>query len=136
VRARQPTTFVIAALAALAATAGGYGFAASLASSATGLAAGSRVIASCGSGMTVAYTTAFDAADSSYAVSGIELSNIPAGCRGEMLSATFYDDSGATVGSAVGATLTTAGTSQSIAIAQSSNRIDASLVGGVAVVVS
>jgi hypothetical protein len=130
------TKLVIAALAACVASVWAYGFAASLGSSTTGLAAGSRVIASCGSGMTFAYTTAFDAADASYAVSGIELSNIPAGCRSKTLSATFYDSSGTPVGSAVGATLATAGTTQSIAVAQGANRIDAGQVSGVSVVVS
>lgn len=123
---------VIAALAAFVA----YGFAASLGSSTTGLAAGSQVVASCGSGMTFAYKTTFEAGNSSYAVSGIELSNIPAGCRSKSLSATFYDSSDTPVGSAVGATLTAAGTTQSIAVAPGSNEIDAREVSGVSVVVS
>jgi hypothetical protein len=127
---------VIAALAVCVAFAGAYAFAASLASSTTGLAAGSKVVAACGSGMTFAYRTALDVADSSYAVSGIELSNIPAGCQAKTLSATFYDGSGTPVGSAVGVTLTDAGTTQSIAIAQASNEIDAREVSGVSVVVS
>jgi hypothetical protein len=131
-----PAKLVLAALAAFVAFAGAYGFAASLGSSTTGLAAGSEVIASCGSGMTFAYTTAFDVADSSYSVSGIELSDIPAGCRGKRLSATFHDSSGAPVGAAVGATLTASDTTQSIAIAEGSNEIDAGRVGGVSVIVS
>jgi hypothetical protein len=126
---------VVAALAALVAFVGAYAFAASLGSSTTGLAAGSEVIASCGSGMTFAYTTAFDGAASGYAVSGIELSNIPAGCRSKSLSATFYDSGGVPVGSAAGATLTASGTTQSIAIPQTSNTIDAGRVSGVSVVV-
>jgi hypothetical protein len=134
VAVRRHTKLVIAALAACAASGGAYGFA--LGSITTGLAAGSKVIASCGSGMTFAYRTALDVADSSYAVSGIELSNIPAGCRSKTLSATFYNGSGTPVGSAVSATLTEAGTTQSIAIAQGSNAIDAREVSGVSVVVS
>jgi hypothetical protein len=133
---RRHTTLVIAALAALAASAGAYGFAAFLPSTAAGLAAGSQVVASCGSGLRVTYTTAFVSAGSGYAVSGIELSDIPAGCLSRTLSATFYDDGGAPLGSAVGATLTTAGTTQSIAVDQSSNTIDARRVGGLSVVVS
>lgn len=131
----RPAKLVLAALAAFAAFAGAYGLAASLGSGTTGLAAGSDVIASCGSGMTFAYTTAFDVTDSGYSVSGIELSYIPAGCRSKRLSATFYDSSGAPVGAAVGATLTAAGTTQSIAI-QASNEIDADRVDGVSIVVS
>jgi hypothetical protein len=126
----------MAALAAFVAFAGAYAFTASFRSGTTGLAAGSEVIAACGSGMTFAYTTAFDAAGSSYSVSSIELSNIPAGCESENLSATFYDSGGTPVGSAVGATLTAAGTTQSIAVARRSNTIDAGRVAGVSVVVS
>lgn len=133
---RWKAKLVVAALAALLAFAGTYGFAASLGSSTSGLAAGSTVIAPCGSGMRFAYTTAFDVASSSYAVSGIELSNIPAGCQSKSLSATFYDSSGRTVGWAVGATLTAAGTTQSIDVAQGSNTIDAGQVSGVSIVVS
>jgi hypothetical protein len=136
VAARRHTTFGIAALVACVAAAGAYGFAASLGSSSTGLAAGSEVIAACGSGMTFAYTTTFDAAGSGYTVSGIDLSNIPAGCRSKTLSATFLDDSGSPVGSAVGATLTAVGTTQSIAVSPGSNRIEAGRVSGVSVVVT
>jgi hypothetical protein len=127
---------VIAALAAFVALVCNYGFGTSRGSSATGLAVGNKVIASCGNGMTFAYTTAFDGTDSSYAVSGIELSHIPAACRSQSLSATFYDSSGAVIGSGVDATLTSAGTTQSIAIALGSNNIDAKHVSGISVVVS
>lgn len=121
---------------AIAASRGAYGFAASHRLGSTALAAGSEVIASCGSGMTLAYTTAYSAASSGYAVTGIELSNIPAGCQSKSLSATFQDSSGAAVGSAVGATLTAAGTAQSIVVVPGSNPIDAGRVSGVSVVVS
>lgn len=112
------------------------GFAASQGLSTTGLAAGSEVIASCGSGMTLAYTTAPSAAGSGYAVTGLELANIPAGCQSKSLSATFQDSSGAAVGSSIDVTLTAVGTTQSIAVSPSSNTIDADRVDGVSVVVS
>jgi hypothetical protein len=127
---------VVAALAAVVSFLGAYSFAAIFGSSTTGLGAGNKVIASCGSGMTFAYSTAFHAADSDYVVNGIELSNIPAGCQRKSLSASFYDSNGTTVGSAVGATLPASGTTQSIAISPSSNAIDAREVSGVSIVVS
>jgi len=127
---------VVAVLAAVVVFAGAYGFAATLGSSTADLGAGSNVIASCGNGITLAYTAEFDADKSGYAVNGIELSNIPAGCQSKSLSATFYDSSGTTVGSAVGATLTASGTTQSIAITPSTNTIDADRVSGVSIVLS
>ena len=130
------TKLVVAALAAVAACLGAYGFAATLGSSTTGLWAGNQVVASCGSGMTFAYSTAFHAADSDYVVNGIKLSNIPAGCQRKSLSASFYDSNGTTVGSPVGATLPASDTSQSIAISPSSNAIEAGEVSGVSIVVS
>lgn len=130
------TTKLAAAAAAVVASVGAFGFAASQGLGNPGLAAGSQVIASCGSGMTLAYTTAYSAAGSGYAVTGIELSNIPAGCHSKSLSATFQDSDGTAVGSAVDATLTAAGTTQSIAVVPSSNPIDAGRVSGVSVVVS
>jgi hypothetical protein len=122
---------VIVSLAALVT----YGFAATLGSGSAALDAGSKVIASCGNGMTFAYTSAYET-DSGYVVDGIDLSGIPAGCRNKTLSATFYDRRGATVGSTVGATLTASGSTQSIAIAPTTNTIDAGRVSGVSVVVS
>ena len=127
---------MISTLAAVAALAGIGGIGTPRGSSATGLAAGDRMIASCGSGMTFAYRTAIDAIDASYAVSNIELSHVPAGCQGERLAATFYDSSGAPIGSPVEATLTSAGATQSIAIVLGSNDIDARHVRGFSVVIS
>lgn len=127
---------VVVVLAALVTVVCSYGFGASRGAGATGFAAGDEVITSCGSGMTVAYTTAFDVTDSGYAVSGIELSDIPAACQGQSLSLSFYDSSGAPIGSPVDATLNSVGTTQSIAIDPDSNNIDASNVSGISVVVS
>jgi hypothetical protein len=129
-------TLLVAALAAVSAFAGAYGFASTLGFGTSGLGAGSTLVASCGSGLTFAYTTSFSPTGSGYVVDGIELSDIPAGCRSKSLSASFYDRSGATVGSPVGATLAASGTTQSIAVAPASDAIDASRVSGVSVVVS
>jgi hypothetical protein len=127
---------VAAALAVFAALVGMYGVGTSRGSGATGWAAGDKVIASCGLGMRVTYRTAFDESDGRYAVSGIELSHIPAGCQSQSASATFYDGSGAPIGSTVEATLPSAGSTQSIPILPSSNDIDAGHVNAIAVVVS
>lgn len=124
------------AAAGVAACASIYGFAATLGASSGGLGAGSRVVASCGSGMRFGYTARFSATDLGYVVDGIELADVPAGCQGKTLTATFYDSRGATVGSAVGATLTVSGTTQSIAVTPNSNTIEASQVSGISVVVS
>ena len=123
-----------ASIAAVAACAGAYGFAATLGFDSAGLEAGSEVIASCGSGMAFGYTSAFS--ESGYVVNGIDLADIPAGCRNRTLSVTFYDNRGATVGAAVDATLTPSGTTQSIDISPGPNPIDATRVSGVSVVVS
>lgn len=125
----------LAAVVASIAFAGVYGFAASLGMSTGGLGATDELVASCGSGMTFAYTTA-STGDSGYAVDGIDLTKIPADCLNDRLSVTFYDSSNDAVGSAVGATLPASGTTESIAITPSSNTIDASRVSGVSVVVS
>jgi hypothetical protein len=94
------------------------------------------VIASCGSGLTFAYTTEFSTGSSGYTINNLNLSNIPAGCLSKSLSVTFYDSSNKTVGSAVSATLPASGTTQTISIAHSQNAIQASQVSGVSVVVS
>lgn len=133
-RGNPPGKPVVAALVALVSLVGVYGLAASLGSSSTGLGAGSTVTASCGDGMTIAYTTAFH--DAGYAVNALELSDIPAGCRSKSFSATFYDRSGVAVGAAVDATLTASGATQRVAVDASSNTIDAGEVSGVSVVVS
>ena len=140
-RRKTPSTawrarLVIVVLAAVVGLVWNYGFGASRGSSATSFAAGDEVVTSCGSGMAVAYTTAFDAADSGYAVSGIELSHIPAGCQGHSLSVTLYDSSGTAIGSPAEVTLDSVGTSQSIAIDPDSNNLDAGEVSGISVVVS
>jgi hypothetical protein len=127
---------VVAAVAAGLAGGVSQGFAASLATGTGGLGATSKIVGACGSGLTFGYTTTFDPGISGYAVDRIELSNIPAGCLNKNLAATFYGSDANANGSAVSATLPTAGTTQTIPIDSSSNTIDAGQVSGVSVVVS
>jgi hypothetical protein len=86
--------------------------------------------------MTFAYTTAFDPGSSAYAVNGLELTNIPAGCLRKSVSVTFLDSADNATGSAVDGILPASGTTQSISISPSSNPIAAGQVSGVSVVVS
>lgn len=113
-----------------------YGFAASLGVSTSGLGADNKVVASCGSGMTFAYTTAYSATQPGYAVNGISLSNIPAGCLSKNLAVTFSDGSNAALGSQVTAALPATGTTSTVSITPATNDIDASKVANVSVVVS
>lgn len=113
-----------------------YGFAASLGVSSTGLGADNKVVASCGSGMSFAYTTSYDSAIPGYAVNGISLTSIPSGCWNKTLAVTFTDSSNNALGSQVTATLPASGTTSSVSITPTSNTIDASKVTGISVVVS
>ena len=135
-RLTRKSRFVVAAVVATVAFSGVYAFAASLGVSTSGLGADTKAVASCGTGLTFAYTTSYYSGVPGYAVSGINLSNIPSGCLSKSLSVTFYNGSNNAVGSAVAATLPATGTTQSIAITPSANTIDASAVTGVAVTVS
>jgi hypothetical protein len=128
----------LAVAAVAAGFAGGVsqGFAASLGTGTGGLGATSKIVGACGSGLTFGYTTTFDPGISGYAVNGIEVSNIPAGCLDKSLTATFYGSDANATGSAVSATLPTTGTTQTIPIDPSSNTIDAGQFSGVSVVVS
>jgi hypothetical protein len=134
--ATRKTRFVLAMVAAATVFASVYGFAASLGVSTSGLGADTKVVASCGTGMTFAYTTAYYSGVPGYAVNGVNLSNIPSGCLSKNLSVTFYNGSSNAVGSAITATLPASGTTQSISVTPSANTIDASAVTGVAVTVS
>jgi hypothetical protein len=113
-----------------------FGFAASLGINTGGLGADNKLVASCGSGMSFAYTTSFASAVPGYAVNGINITNIPAGCLSKNVAVTFTDGSNNPVGSEVTSSLPASGTTKSIAITPSSNQIDASKVTGVSVVVS
>jgi hypothetical protein len=112
-----------------------YGFAASMGISTSGLGADNKVVAACGSGMTFSYTTTYYSGIPGYAVNGINLASIPAGCYGKSLAVTFSDGSNNALGSQVTATLPSAATG-SVAITPATNGIDASKVANVSVVVS
>jgi hypothetical protein len=133
VRARKMVAATSAACIAFGAS---QGFAASLGTGTGDIGATSKIVGACGSGLTFGYGTTFDAGISGYAVDRIELSNIPAGCLDKSLTATFYGSGANADGSAVKATLPTAGTTQTIPIDPGSNTIDAGQVSGVSVVVS
>jgi hypothetical protein len=94
------------------------------------------VVAACGTGMTFAYTAEFDPDLSAFAVDGIELSNIPAGCLDRTLSVTFLENGGNAADPAVSVSLPASGTSERIPIAVRPDTIDAGRVSGVSVVVT
>jgi hypothetical protein len=131
----KTSKLTLAVVASLTVFASVYGFAASLGVSTSGLGADNKVVASCGSGMTFAYTTSYYAGLPGYAVNGISLSSIPAGCYGKSLAVTFSDGSNAALGSQVTASLPSTATG-SVSITPGTNDIDASKVANVSVVVS
>jgi hypothetical protein len=73
--------FLFAILAAITVFGGVYGFAASLGTTTSGLGADNDVVAACGSGITVDYTTSY--ASGGYVVDHVNLGSIPAGCQGK-----------------------------------------------------
>jgi hypothetical protein len=131
--ARTATKLLLATAAALTAFAGVYGFAASLGISSSGLGAGSTVVAACGSGTTVSYTTAYASGISGYAVSQVNLASIPSTCLSKAYRIQLTGASGAAVGSELSGTLPASGTTATIA---TSGNPDASLVTGVSVIFS
>lgn len=136
VKAAPRKRLLLSVLAACLVFAGVNGFAASLGANANGLGADSKLVASCGAGMTFDYTTAFYTGISGYAVDGVDLSNIPPACLGKTLSVTFYDGASNAVGSAVATALPASGTSDAVSVAPSANTIDVGRISGVSVVVS
>ena len=132
-KARTATKLLVAAAAALMAFGGVYGFAASLGLSSSGLGAGSAVVAACGTGTTVSYSTTYTAAISGYSVSQVNLASIPAGCLSKTYNIQLTGAGGAAVGSAMSGTLPASGTTATIA---TSGTPDASLVTGVSAVFS
>jgi hypothetical protein len=128
----RTTKLVLAAVVSCIVFAGVYGFAASLGLSSSGLGAGSSVVAACGSGIQAAYTTAYAAGISGYAVSQVNLSAIPAGCQSKSYKVQLTGAAGAAVGAEMSGTLPASATAN---IAASGNP-DASLVTGVSVVIS
>ena len=131
--ARMGIKLMLATAVALVAFGGVYGFAASLGITTSGLGAGSAVVAACGSGTTVAYTTAYTAGISGYSVTQVNLASIPAGCLSKAYRIQLTGAAGATIGSEVSGTLPASGTTATIA---TSGNPDASLVTGVSVVFS
>jgi hypothetical protein len=130
--ATRTTKMIFAAIAAVVVFAGTYGFAASLGLTTSGLGAGSAVVASCGTGIQAAYTTAYASGISGYAVSQVNLSSIPAACQSKSYRIQLTGASGVAVGAEMSGTLPATATAN---IATSGNP-DASLVTGVSVVIS
>jgi hypothetical protein len=131
--AKMGTKLILATAVALIAFGGVYGFAASLGITSSGLGAGNAVVAACGSGTTVSYTTAYASGIPGYAVSQVNLASIPAGCLSKSYSIQLTGAAGAAIGSAMTGTLPASGTTANIA---TSGNPDASLVTGVSVVFS
>lgn len=131
--ATSATKLVVATAVALIAFGGVYGFAASLGITSSGLGAGSAVVAACGTGTTVSYSTTYTAAISGYSVSQVNLASIPAACLSKSYNIQLTGAAGATVGSAMSGMLPASGTTATIA---TSGNPDASLVTGVSVVFS
>jgi hypothetical protein len=129
----RTTKLVLAAVVASVAFAGVYGFAASLGLSSSGLGAGNAVVASCGTGIQAAYTTAYSATLPGYSVSQVNLSSIPAGCLSKPYRIQLTGAAGATVGAEMTGTLPASGATANIS---TSGNVDASAVTGISVVVS
>jgi hypothetical protein len=126
------TKLVLAAIVAFIVFAGVYGFAASLGLTSSGLGAGNAVVASCGTGIQVAYTTAYASGIPGYSVSQVNLSSIPAACQSKSYKIQLTGAAGAAVGAEMSGTLPATATAN---IATSGSP-DASLVTGVSVVIS
>ena len=129
----RTTKLVLAAVVASIVFAGVYGFAASLGLTSSGLGAGNAVVASCGSGIQAAYTTAYSATLPGYSVSQVNLSSIPAACLSKSYRIQLTGAAGATVGAEMTGTLPASGTTANIS---TSGNVDASAVTGISVVVS
>jgi hypothetical protein len=131
--ATRTTKMIVAAVVASIVFAGVYGFAASLGLTSSGLGAGSAVVASCGTGINAAYTTAYSSSIPGYSVSQVNLTAIPAACLSKSYRIQLTGAAGATVGAEMTGTLPASGTTANIS---TSGTVDASLVTGVSVVIS
>lgn len=129
----RTTKLVLAAVVASIVFAGVYGFAASLGLTSSGLGAGNAVVASCGTGIQAAYTTAYSSSLPGYSVSQVNLSSIPAACLSKSYRIQLTGAAGATVGAEMTGTLPASGTTANIS---TSGNVDASAVTGISVVVS
>jgi hypothetical protein len=129
----RTTKLVLAAVVASIVFAGVYGFAASLGLTSSGLGAGNAVVASCGTGINAAYTTAYSSSLPGYSVSQVNLTTIPAACLSKAYRIQLTGAAGATVGAEMTGTLPASGTTANIS---TSGNVDASAVTGISVVVS
>jgi len=129
----RTTKLVLAAVVASIVFAGVYGFAASLGLTSSGLGAGNAVVASCGTGINAAYTTAYSSSLPGYSVSQVNLTSIPAACLSKAYRIQLTGAAGATVGAEMTCTLPASGTTANIS---TSGNVDASAVTGISVVVS
>jgi hypothetical protein len=129
----RTTKLVLAAVVASIVFAGVYGFAASLGLTSSGLGAGNAVVASCGTGINAAYTTAYSSSLPGYSVSQVNLTSIPAACLSKAYRIQLTGAAGATVGAEITGTLPASGTTANIS---TSGNVDASAVTGISVVVS
>jgi hypothetical protein len=132
-KASRMTKMVVAAVVASIVFAGVYGFAASLGITSSGLGAGNAVVAACGSGTTVSYTTAYASGIPGYSVTQVNLASIPAACLSKSYRIQLTGAAGATVGAEMTGTLPASGTTANIS---TTGNVDASLVTGVSVVIS
>lgn len=131
--ARRTTKIVVAAVVASIVFAGVYGFAASLGITSSGLGAGNAVVAACGTGTAVSYTTAYASGIPGYSVTQVNLATIPAACLSKAYRIQLTGAAGVAVGSEMTGTLPASGTTATIA---TSGSVDASAVTGVSVVIS
>jgi hypothetical protein len=129
----RTTKLVLAAVVASIVFAGVYGFAASLGLSSSGLGAGDAVVASCGTGIQAAYTTAYSSSLPGYSVSQVNLSSIPAACLSKAYRIQLTGAAGVTVGAEMTGTLPASGTTANIS---TSGNVDASAVTGISVAIS
>jgi len=130
---KRTTKLVLAAVVASIVFAGVYGFAASLGLTSSGLGAGNAVVASCGTGINAAYTTAYSSSLPGYSVSQVNLTSIPAACLSKAYRIQLTGAAGATVGAEMTGTLHASGTTANIS---TSGNVDASAVTGISVVLS
>ena len=132
-KASKRTQIVLATIVAGIVFSSVYGFAASLGITSSGLGAGNAVVAACGSGTTVSYTTAYASGIPGYSVSQVNLASIPVPCESRPYRIQLTGAAGVAVGTEMTGTLPASGTTASIS---TSGTPDASLVTGISVVIS
>jgi len=95
---------LVAILLALTIFAAVYGFAATLSAGATPLGAGNAAVATCQTAGTAtgAYTIAYDSALGGYAVSGITVHNLAAGCATKTVAVTLTGAANAVISTVTG----------------------------------